>query len=151
MEIIIKEMVENDIDSVVFIDNACFSVPWTKFDFRREFNENAHIANYFIAVVDSKVVGFAGVWHIINEGHITNVAVLPEYRKNGIAKMLVEKVIEFANINEMIGITLEVRISNTNAQKLYTQFGFKIDGFRKNYYKDPSEDAVIMWKTFDRE
>ena len=105
-------------------------------------------AIYRIAVLDGKIVGYAGMWHIVTEGHITNVAVLPEYRRQGIGNALIEEMIVIAEQKEMIGITLEVRIGNVAAQKLYTKYGFRPEGFRKNYYQDTKEDAVIMWKYF---
>ena len=88
------------------------------------------------------------MWHVVNEGHITNVAVLEQYRREGIGDMLMEALEKKALELEMIGITLEVRISNYGAQKLYTKHGYKPEGFRKKYYTDTNEDAVIMWKYF---
>lgn len=144
----IIEMQERHIPAVVAIENECFPIPWTERDFKKEILVN-NFAYYFVAEVAGEAVGYAGMWHIITEGHITNVAVLPEYRGRGIGKALVERLIAFAQSKEMIGITLEVRISNLNAQRLYTQYGFRPEGFRKRYYSDTGEDAVIMWKYFE--
>ncbi|NDO47776.1 ribosomal protein S18-alanine N-acetyltransferase [Clostridium sp. MD294] len=140
-------MTQEHIQDVLQIEEACFAIPWTKQAFEREIKENK-LAMYIIAVLDGKIVGYAGMWHVVTEGHITNVAVLPEYRKQGIGNALIEQIIRIAEEYEMIGITLEVRISNIAAQKLYIKYGFRPEGFRKNYYEDTKEDAVIMWKYF---
>ncbi|GFI61066.1 ribosomal-protein-alanine acetyltransferase [Clostridiales bacterium] len=141
-------MTENHIDDVVAIEESCFHVPWTRADFEREIKENK-MAIYFVAEDDNgKAVGYAGMWHVVNEGHITNIAVLEAYRHKGIGSMLMDSIEKKANELEMIGITLEVRISNYNAQRLYTKYGFKPEGFRKKYYTDTNEDAIIMWKYF---
>ena len=141
----IRNMTADDIDAVTFVEESCFHIPWTRKDFEREVNENK-MAIYKVAVCDDKVVGYAGMWHVITEGHITNIAVLEQYRRQGVGESLMKALIEEAYEKEMIGITLEVRISNTTAQKLYTKYGFKPEGFRKRYYSDTGEDAVIMWK-----
>ena len=143
----ILPMKEEHIDAVLHIEESCFEIPWTKADFEREMTQN-QFAIYRIAVLDGKIVGYAGMWHIVTEGHITNVAVLPEYRRQGIGNALIEEMIVIAEQKEMIGMTLEVRISNIAAQKLYTKYGFRPEGFRKNYYQDTKEDAIIMWKYF---
>ncbi|USF29906.1 [Ribosomal protein S18]-alanine N-acetyltransferase [Clostridium sp. MD294] len=143
----IQQMTQEHIQDVLQIEEACFAIPWTKQAFEREIKENK-LAMYIIAVLDGKIVGYAGMWHVVTEGHITNVAVLPEYRKQGIGNALIEQIIRIAEEYEMIGITLEVRISNIAAQKLYIKYGFRPEGFRKNYYEDTKEDAVIMWKYF---
>lgn len=144
----IIQMTGEHIDDVVSIEEACFYIPWTKKDFEKEIYENK-MAIYRVARLNGKIIGYAGLWHIINEGHITNVAVLDEYRRQGVGDALVKEFIDIAKQKEMIGITLEVKVTNTGAQKLYTKYGFKPEGFRKNYYEDTKEDAVIMWKYFD--
>ena len=143
----ILPMTEEHIEQVLQVEEACFSIPWTREDFQREMKENK-MAIYRIAVLDDKIVGYAGMWHVVTVGNITNVAVLEQYRRRGVAKALMEEIINIAQQKQMIGITLEVRISNIAAQKLYTKYGFRPEGFRKNYYQDTKEDAVIMWKYF---
>lgn len=147
MEINIVPMELHHVDQVVFVEENTFSITWSKDDFLRELNQN-NMAVYFVALVDGNVVGYAGMWHVINEGHITNVAVLHDFRRLGIGNMFIEKLFEIAKDREMIGITLEVRINNVAAQKLYSNWGFRSEGIRKNYYADTKEDAVIMWKYF---
>ena len=141
-------MTSDDIDGVLKVEESCFAIAWTRADFEREMNENK-LAVYFVAKDGEKIVGYAGMWHVVTEGQITNVAVLDEYRGQKIGSLLMEALIKTAEEREMIGITLEVKISNYPAQKLYTKYGFKPEGFRKNYYKDTNEDAVVMWKYFE--
>lgn len=140
-------MQEEHIDGVLAVEEATFSIPWTRQDFEREVKENA-MAIYFVAMDVEKVVAYAGMWHVITEGHITNVAVLQEYRRQGIGDLLMENLERVALEREMIGITLEVRIHNEPAQRLYHKYGFRPEGIRKNYYSDTHEDAVIMWKYY---
>lgn len=138
-------MTVEHIDGVLAVEEATFSIPWTRKDFEREMTEN-NLAIYYVAVADGKIVGYAGMWHVITEGHITNVAVLEDYRKQGIGDALMAQLEQVALEKEMIGITLEVRISNAPAQHLYHKRGYRAEGLRKNYYPDTHEDAVIMWK-----
>lgn len=144
-------MQEAHIDGVLAVEEATFSIPWTRADFEREVRENA-MAVYFVAIDTSleeeKIVGYAGMWHVVTEGHITNVAVLYDYRRQGIGDLLMEQLENVALEREMIGITLEVRINNEAAQRLYHKYGFRAEGIRKNYYADTHEDAVIMWKYY---
>ncbi|WP_394266012.1 ribosomal protein S18-alanine N-acetyltransferase [Anaerotignum sp.] len=138
-------MTVEHIDGVLAVEEATFSIPWTRKDFEREMTEN-NLAIYYVAVAEGKIVGYAGMWHVITEGHITNVAVLEDYRKQGIGDALMAQLEQVAMEKEMIGITLEVRINNTPAQRLYHKHGYRAEGLRKNYYPDTHEDAVIMWK-----
>ena len=129
------------------IELDSFSIPWSKQEFEREFRENK-LAVYFVACDNGEVIGYAGMWHVVNEGHITNIAVREDKRRMGVGDALARALIGEAERREMTGLTLEVRISNTRAQRLYAKHGFKVEGFRKNYYADTHEDAIIMWKTF---
>lgn len=142
--IAIKKMTKEHIEQVYAIEEKCFSIPWSKKSFEKEINENK-MAIYLVALKDEQVLGYAGMWHVINEGHITNVAVSPEYRRQGIGESLINKLIEIAKEKEMIGITLEVRTSNEIAKNLYKKHGFLLEGIRKEYYEN-KEDAFIMWK-----
>ena len=142
--ITIKNMTKEHIEQIYSIEEKCFSIPWSKRAFEDELNKNK-MAIYLVALKDEQVVGYAGMWHVINEGHITNVAVSPEYRRQGIGESLINKLIEIAKEKEMIGLTLEVRTSNEIAKNLYKKHGFLLDGIRKEYYEN-KEDAFIMWK-----
>ena len=146
----IVPMTEEHLDGVVALEEATFSIPWPRSEFEREIREN-NMAIYYVAVEDGKVIGYAGMWHVVMEGHITNVGVLQEARRKGVGSMLMEKIIEVAVEKKMEGITLEVRMGNAPAQALYHKFGFKAEGIRKNYYADTKEDAIIMWKYFSEE
>lgn len=143
----IVNMTLEHVNEVSELEKMCFYTPWTKKDFIKEITENK-LAIYIVAIDDKKVVGYAGMWHIVDEGHITNVAVMPEYQHYGIGNKLVEKLIEISIEKNIVGLTLEVRMGNLSAQKLYTKFGFKPQGIRKRYYSDTGEDAIIMWKYF---
>lgn len=147
--ITITDMTLAHLDAVYEIETHSFSIPWSKNELRKEITENKH-AIYKVAIMDSgEITGYAGLWHVVNEGHITNIAVDTSFRRMGVGSRLVEALIAVAQEKEMIGLTLEVRIGNTAAQKLYTKYGFRPEGIRKRYYSDTGEDAVIMWKYFD--
>ena len=142
MEIIIENMNSQHLDGVVNIENICFAHPWSKADLERQLNlDTSHFA---VATVDEKVVGYMGLQLFSGEGYVTNVAVLPEYRRQGIAKMLIEKQLQ----NEMSFITLEVRESNLPAIKLYESCGFENVGIRPKFYSNPTENAIIMTYEF---
>ncbi len=144
----IREMLVSDIDAVYEIEKEQFVVPWTKDSFKKDLCEN-FCANYFVATIDDVVVGYLGIWHVITEGHMTNVAVSKKHEGKGIGKMLIERMIDFATSKEMIGITLECSTVNEKALYLYKKYGFIIEGERKNYYEVTNEDCYIMWKYFE--
>lgn len=135
------------LDAVFAVECESFTIPWTKNSFRKELTEN-QFGIYIVAIEDGDVVGYAGMWHVVTEGHITNIAVSECARGKGVGDLLLKKLIAIAIEKEMIGITLEVNVNNRRAQRLYTKNGFVPEGIRKNYYSDTKEDAVIMWKYF---
>ncbi len=147
MKLHIESLKNEHIDDVMVIEEDSFSIPWTK-DMLIDDLKNP-MSIYLCASVDGVVCGYAGMWHIVNEGHITNIAVKREYRNRGIGRELLKSLFIIAEEREMIGLSLEVRISNITAQRLYTSLGFKPEGIRKGYYNDTKEDAIIMWKYFD--
>ncbi len=140
------------LDETYEIEKNSFSIPWTRKSFEEEITANK-MGIYYVAVEENagvqKVVGYGGMWHVITEGHITNVAVAEEYRGRGIGDLLIDALEKEAVDKEMIGLTLEVRVGNTKAMKLYAKHGFKVEGIRKNYYADTKEDAIVMWKYFN--
>jgi len=143
-EVIIRGMLPEDLDQIVSIEKICFSLPWSKESFINELkNENAY---YQCAEESGKIAGYMGMWRIIDECHITNVAVLPECRNKGIASGLIHKMVEICRCSEISSMTLEVRASNIPAINLYKKFGFYSVGKRPNYYSKPAEDALIMWR-----
>ncbi|NLM11580.1 MAG: ribosomal protein S18-alanine N-acetyltransferase [Clostridiaceae bacterium] len=146
-EIVIRQMRCEDLDSVLEVEKKSFTNPWSRLMFFDELqNPRAH---YLVAEVSGIIVAYAGLWTIMDEGHITNIAVDPSYRRMGIGSRLMESVIEIAQRSKLRGLTLEVRVSNTEAISMYKRFGFKIEGLRKNYYSDTHEDAFIMWYYLD--
>jgi ribosomal-protein-alanine N-acetyltransferase len=92
-----------------------------------------------------KIIGYAGMWLIVDEAHVTNVAILPAYRGKRLGEKLMSALLEHAKNRGAVRMTLEVRASNTVAQGLYSKFGFTSQGRRRNYYMDTKEDALIMW------
>ena len=141
--IIFREMVPADADAVEEIEKASFSVPWSRKSFWEEAaNERTY---YLLALDDGKVIGYAGTWILDDEAQITNVAVAPERREQGVGAALMAELIKKAKERGATRMTLEVRPSNTAALALYEKFGFADYGRRPHYYLDNGEDAVIMW------
>ncbi len=141
----ILKMTTEHIKEVHKIEEDCFSIPWSEKSFYDELTKNK-MAIYIVAKEDDEIVGYGGMWHVINEGHITNIAVKKEHRKKGIGTKIINALIDIAKEKEMIGITLEVRVSNHIAKSIYKKSGFIIEGIRKEYYDDNKEDAIVMWK-----
>lgn len=145
--IIIREMIEADVDEVLSIEKKSFSTPWSKEAFHLEITKN-NLAKYIVAIKQEKIVGYAGMWMIIDEGHITNIAVDPEVRGEGIGNLLVKELVNICKSTDMRAVTLEVRRTNYVAQSLYKKYEFQEAGVRPAYYSDNKEDAIIMWKEF---
>ena len=141
--IIIRPMTIDDVDEVYVVEEDCFVDPWSKESIRKELKNN--LARYLVAQLDDKIVGYVGIWFVVDEGHITNVAVHSDYRGKKIGDKLVKEMIELCKENNIVAMTLEVRASNIVAQNLYRKYGFKMGGIRKEYYSDNKEDAIIMW------
>ena len=140
-----RRMLASDADEIAAIEEMTFAMPWSRKDFWAEaVNENAI---YIVGTVDNKVIAYAGVWISFEEAQVTNVAVRPDYRGQGIGTKLFAKLIEEVKTIGVTAITLEVRPSNEAAIKLYENFGLKSVGRRKGYYLDNGEDALIMWNT----
>lgn len=146
METIIRKMVEDDIEEVVEIEKVAFSTPWSKEAFTTEINEN-HLAYYVVAELDKRVVAYGGIWLILNEGHITNIAVKEDHKGKGIGNKIVEGLIRYCIEKDIDNMTLEVRKSNLVAISLYEKYGFISYGIRPKYYADDGEDAIIMWRS----
>ena len=141
--LIIEKMTSKDIDGVFEVEKSCFEHYWSKESFKKELTNDS--ARYLIAKIDDKVVGYVGIWLILDEGHITNVAVHKDYRGQKIGDKLVQALVDLCKENNIQSMTLEVRVSNMVAQNLYKKYGFKMAGIRKEYYSDNKEDAIIMW------
>ncbi|MFY9213467.1 MAG: ribosomal protein S18-alanine N-acetyltransferase [Tissierellaceae bacterium] len=146
MDLVIRSIEEDDVDQIAEIEKECFATPWPREAFLTEIRENK-LARYIVAEVDGKLAGYGGMWLIINEAHITNIAVKKEYRGLGIGNRIVESLIYYCTAHNIERMTLEVRKSNIVAQNLYKKYGFVEYGIRPRYYADNNEDAVIMWRT----
>lgn len=133
------------INDIMIIENLSFRIPWSRKSIEEEVMQN-RMAIYFSAVANVRTVGYAGMWKVFDEGHITNVAVHPEYRRSGIGSSLLEYLIKAAEQSGICRMTLEVRKSNFAAQYLYRKYGFSDGGIRKAYYADNQEDAIVMWR-----
>lgn len=132
-----------DIEQIEQLEKQCFSVPWSRQALISQLPDDMHI---FIAAFDDggNVLGYVGMMYVLDEGYISNVAVSPEFRRNGIADKLIESLVLRANEKNLSFVTLEVRQSNTPAIDLYKKNSFLNVGLRKNYYNKPTEDAILM-------
>ena len=148
MKVNIIPMNADHLDELERLERICFSRPWSRKMLAEEL-ENA-CAAFLVAEepVTRKVLGYAGVLVMADEGYITNVAVFPEYRRQGIAAQIIKVFCDFATGNHLAFLTLEVRPTNTAAIELYRSFGFEEVGRRKNYYDLPKEDALILTRYF---
>ncbi|MDD4688362.1 MAG: ribosomal protein S18-alanine N-acetyltransferase [Eubacteriales bacterium] len=133
-----------DAKSIADIENRCFPSPWSLKQIEEDISSPQ--TKYFLAVCDGVICGYTGMWNVLDEGSITNIAVLEEYRRKGIARALLNALLSC----NVAYVTLEVRRSNASAICLYKKFNFQILGTRKDYYSNPDstkEDAYIMaWK-----
>ncbi len=141
-ETIIRRMTLADVDGVAAVEAATFPTPWSREAFVSEMKNVA--ARYLVAKKDGRIIGYAGAWIIIDESHITNIAVLKEERGQGIGRRLTEGLMQYLSNLGAAYATLEVRKSNEVAQNLYVSLGFIKLGVRKRYYEDNGEDALIM-------
>lgn len=141
---IIRAAEQMDIDAIVRVENACFSTPWSIDAIKHEICENK-LADFMIACdEENNIIGYIGIWTLLDECQINKIAVMPDKRKIGIGKTILNHVIELTRDMGVKSWYLEVRESNTAAQALYRSAGFSSVGTRKNYYINPVEDAVLM-------
>ena len=144
-EIYITKMQKEDIEGVVEIEKEAYGKHhWAKSSFYDEMSNN--LAKYYVAKTpEGELAGYAGTWHIIDKGHITTIAVKKKFLRNHIGEAIIHRMIEDCYKDGVKYLTLEVRVSNTPAIKLYEKYGFQSLGTRKGYYQDNNEDALIMW------
>ena len=140
---VIRRMTLNDLDAVAAIEAATFPTPWSRDSFRQELERNV-AARYLVAEMDGQVVGYAGAWIILDESHITNIAIEESRRGLGYGRALTTALMQYLSNLGAAYATLEVRRSNLRAQNLYKSLGFVELGVRKRYYEDNREDALIM-------
>ena len=142
-DVMIRRMRRQDLDAVTELEKATFAVPWSRESFRRELEQNV-AARYLVAETDGRVIGYAGAWIILDESHITNIAVAEPFRGKGIGRRLTRELLQYLSNLGACYATLEVRVSNERAQNLYRSLGFVSVGKRKRYYEDNQEDAFLM-------
>jgi len=134
------------IDTVLSIEERAFSNPWTREMYLAELDNRGVSYCYLATDPDGDAVGFCSFWHVVDELHINNLAVLPERRRGGVATALLTYVLaEGARLGARRA-TLEVRRSNEAARRLYERFGFTVAGVRHGYYTKPVEDALVLWR-----
>jgi len=139
----VRKMRDSDLTRVVDMERACFGERWSLAAFQ---NELANVASsYFVAQIGEELVGYAGYWLILEEAHITTIGVDPKSQRRGFGERLLIHLIEHAAKQGARWVTLEVRVSNAAAIRLYEKYGFTSLGRRKAYYADNREDALVMW------
>ena len=141
----VRPMTLGDLDGVMAVEQESFLTPWSRSAFEEELVKN-RLARYLVALDADSIVGYAGTWLVINEAHVTNVAVHAGRRREGIGRLLMEALMQMARDAGMESMTLEVRVSTEAAKTLYQQLGFVSAGVRKNYYSETKEDALILWR-----
>ena len=148
MHVRIVPITGDHLDEVAELERVCFTTPWSRNMLAEELDN--YLSAFLVALDDNdKVAGYAGLQAVLDEGYITNVAVRPDCRRQGIAGKLLQVFLDFAKGNHLAFLSLEVRASNYDAIALYGSRGFRSVGRRKNYYEHPREDAIIMTKEFE--
>ncbi len=145
MNYIIRDLEERDIDRIMEIEAASFTTSWSRQQFVFELKDNP-LASYIVMEVKGQPVAYAGIWVILDEAHITTIAVDPAYRGQGAGDGLMYRLLEISREMGLNSLTLEVRQSNLVAKSLYRKYGFLEAGLRKGYYQDTQEDGIIMVK-----
>lgn len=144
-EITFRPMTIRDIERVLRIEREAFTSPWSRNAFYGELTEN-HFARYVVMLLDGAMIGYGGMWVIMDESHITNVAVLPAHQGKKYGEHLFRRLMAEAIAQGAQKMTLEVRVSNEKARGLYNKLGFQPGGIRRGYYTDNQEDALIMYR-----
>ncbi|CAM3329761.1 ribosomal protein S18-alanine N-acetyltransferase [Paenibacillus lupini] len=147
--LVFRSMTMADISSIVAIEQEAFTTPWTPEAFKNELTSNM-FARYMIMEHDDEIIGYGGMWIIVDEAHVTNIAVRADHRGQGLGERLLTELQQTAAFFGANKMTLEVRVSNEIAQRLYRKLGFKPAGIRPAYYSDDNEDALIMWADLER-
>lgn len=140
---IIRKMKDADTAAVAALEKECFSEPWSETELKKSMQQKNYL--FFVAEEKNQVLGYIGMYQILEEGDITNVAVTSSARNRGIGGRLLQTLMKDCLFLGVTCITLEVRESNQSAIHLYQKHGFSIEGVRKNYYSQPTENGLIMW------
>lgn len=146
--ITIVPMEQKHIPKLVELEQCCFSQPWNEQNLSEEL-EN-HTAHFIVAECSGEVVGYMGIFTVCESCYVSNIAVFPAYRRQGIASLLIENACGIAAENDAESISLEVRPSNSGAIALYQKKGFEEVGLRRNFYRNPTEDGLILTKTLKK-
>ena len=144
-ELMIRKGSAADIDAIAALEQECFASPWSRESLYHDLAEN-QLSTYFVAELQGQIVGYVGIWVIMDEGHVNNVAVSPSYRRQHIGSALIAAMLRSTEEAGIKSHTLEVRAGNRAAKGLYENYGFKEAGVRKGYYEDNGEDGIIMWR-----
>ncbi len=144
LQIEIRNLREEDIVPLSRIEAESFSMPWSPQDFRDLLDRD--YCTYLVALVEDEVAGCCGMTNLCQEGNIDNVVVAEQFRNRGIARAMLEELLRVGEEAGITAFTLEVRVSNTAAIRLYEKLGFVSEGIRPRFYEKPTEDAMIMWR-----
>ena len=147
-EAFIRAIREEDVSQIHEIETICFPMPWSEESILHDVKENVVARWLVMDDGEGRVLAYAGMWFVLDEAHVCNVAVHPDCRRLGYGRKIMEALMDLAMENSMSMMTLEVRRSNTPAQNLYHACGFLDVGYRKRYYEDNKEDALIMYREF---
>jgi len=147
VSVVVAPMELEDVAAVQTIEQASFSAPWPPNAYETELRTN-RLAQYLVIRVESEIVGYAGLWLMVDEAHVTTFAIHPDWRRRRLGERLLLSLLDIAIARRAAEATLEVRLSNLPARRLYEKFGFRPVGIRPRYYTDNNEDALIM--TTDR-
>lgn len=142
--IIYRAMTPEDVPFISRLEEETFSMPWSPESFLQMITKED--TRYYVAEEDGRLLGGCGLWMIAGEGNITNVAVAPEVRRRGVGTGLLKHLMTQGDREGVTAYTLEVRVSNEAAIRMYEKLGFRSEGIRLNFYEKPTEDAMIMWK-----
>ena len=144
----IRPIREEDVSAIHEIETLCFAMPWSEESILHDVKENPVARWLVMDDGEGRVIAYAGMWFVLDEAHVCNIAVHPDFRRRGCGRAVMAALIELAQENSMSLMELEVRRSNIAAQNLYHSFGFIDVGWRKRYYEDNKEDALLMFKEF---
>jgi ribosomal-protein-alanine N-acetyltransferase len=144
---IITKMLQCHVPQIAELEKLCFNDPWSENSIASELDNR--LSCWLVAIADDKVVGYVGSQTVLGETDMMNIAIHPDYRKQGIATELISALIEALNERGSHSLMLEVRASNEPAKSLYLKMGFDVVGVRKNYYRNPREDALILRKEWN--
>ncbi|WP_271854200.1 ribosomal protein S18-alanine N-acetyltransferase [Planococcus maritimus] len=143
-----RKMTIQDVNAVYEIEKQSFTLAWTKEAFEQEMLKN-EFAYYVLAETAEGIIGYCGMWLVMDEAHITNIAISPQQRGNKYGEALMREAMDQARAQGAKLMTLEARVSNIAALNLYKKLGFQNGGIRKGYYTDNQEDAIVMWVNFN--